>query len=536
MVLAHGRVVDGTGAPWFEGDVGIRGDRIAFVGPAGSLDDAAADRRIDARGLVVAPGFIDIQGQSQGAFLDGDGRVVSKTTQGVTTSILGEGWTAAPENQKIRSLRDLSDPHDDAPEHDFSGPHAFDAWLRAMHAHGTSPNVGSFLGAATVRTYAMGGARGAPDAAALDTMEAVARRAMEDGAFGLASALIYPPGSFATTDELAAVAGAMAPYGGVYITHMRSEGDHLLDALDEAMEIGRRAGVPVEIYHLKAAGRRNWPRMDTVIARIDSARAAGQDVQADMYPYTAGATGLAAVLPPWASEGGKLLERLRDPEQRRKIHDAVLQPSTEWENLGQLAGPEGVLVLGLEKEGNAKWEGKRLSEIAGARGVDWVDAAIDLIVSEEGRVPTAYFLMSEDNVRRQMRLPWIKWGTDAAGLDPDSAQGLTHPRSYGTYPRILGRYVRDQHVLGLEEAVRKATSAVADRLYLQDRGILREGAYADVVVFDPGTILDRATYREPHRLSTGVEQVFVNGVAVVRDGAPTGATPGRVVRGRGYRR
>lgn len=536
MVLAHGRVVDGTGAPWFEGDVGIRGDRIAFVGPAGSLDDASADRRIDARGLVVAPGFIDIQGQSQSAFLDGDGRVVSKITQGVTTSILGEGWTAAPENEKIRSLRDLSDPHDDAPEHDFSGPHAFDSWLRTMHEHGTSPNVGSFLGAATVRTYAMGGAQGAPDAAALDTMEAVARRAMEDGAFGLASALIYPPGSFAGTDELAAVAGAMAPYGGVYITHMRSEGDHLLDALDEAMEIGRRAGVPVEIYHLKAAGRRNWPAMDTVIARIDSARAAGQDVQADMYPYTAGATGLAAVLPPWASEGGKLLERLRDPEQRRKIHDAVLQPGTEWENLGQLAGPEGVLVLGLEKEENAPWEGKRLSEIAETRGVDWVDAAIDLILSEEGRVPTAYFLMSEDNVRRQMRLPWIKWGTDAAGLDPDSAEGLTHPRSYGTYPRILGRYVRDEHVLGLEEAVRKATSAVADRLYLQDRGVLREGAYADVVVFDPETILDRATYREPHQLSTGVEQVLVNGVAVVRDGAPTGATPGRIVRGPGYRR
>lgn len=537
LVLEGGKVVDGTGAPWFHGDVAVDGDRIVRITPAGGLEDADADRRIDVTGRVVAPGFIDIQSHSRDPLLDGDGRVVSKVTQGITTEILGEGWTNGPANERTRAADGLSDPEEDGeqPDHDFTGPRGFDAWLRAMEENGVSPNVGSFLGATTVRTYAMGEATGAPSPAQLDTMRAVTRRAMEDGAFGLATALIYPPGSYAGTDELAQMSAAMAPYGGLYITHLRSEGDQLLPALREAMEIGRRGGVPVEVYHLKAAGRRNWPAMDTAVAAIDSARAAGQDVQANMYPYTAGSTGLAAVLPPWASEGGKLLERLKDPEQRQEIHDAVLNPSTEWENLGRLAGPDGILVAGLDAEENQRWVGMRLSEIAEEMGTDWVDAAIELIVTEEDRIPTVYFLMSDENVREQMRQPWIKWATDAEGMHPDSADGLTHPRAYGTYPRILGRYVREEGVMGLEEAVRKATSAVAARLHLQDRGVLREGAYADVVVFDPETVVDRATYEDPHRLSEGVEHVFVNGVAVVRDGEHTGALPGRIVRGPGYR-
>jgi dihydroorotase/N-acyl-D-amino-acid deacylase len=540
VVLEGGKVIDGTGAAWFHGDVALEGDRIARITPAGGLEDVEADRRIDATGMVVAPGFIDVQSHSRDPLLDGDGRVVSKVTQGITTEILGEGWTNGPANERTLAAEGLADPEGDAedgeePAHDFTGPRGFDAWLRAMAENGVSPNVGSFLGATTVRTYAMGEATGAPSPAQLDTMRAVTRRAMEDGAFGLATALIYPPGSYAGTDELAEMAAAMAPYGGLYVTHLRSEGDQLLAALREAMEIGRRGDVPVEVYHLKAAGRRNWPAMDMAIALIDSARAAGQDVQANMYPYTAGSTGLAAVLPPWASEGGKLLERLKDPEQRREIHDAVLSPGTEWENLGRLAGPDGVLVAGLDEEENQRYVGMRLSEIAEEMGTDWVDAAIELIVSEEDRVPTVYFLMSSGNVRQQMRRPWIKWGTDAEGMHPDSADGLTHPRAYGTYPRILGRYVREEGVMGLEEAVRKATSAVATRLHLQDRGVLREGAFADVVVFDPETIVDRATYEDPHRLSVGVEHVFVNGVAVVRDGEHTGALPGRIVRGPGHR-
>lgn len=537
VVLEGGKVVDGTGAPWFHGDVAIEDDRIAEITPAGGLADANAGRRVDATGLVVAPGFIDIQSHSRDPLLDGDGRVVSKTTQGITTEILGEGWTNGPANERTLAAEALADPEEaDGRAHDFTGPHGFDAWLRAMEASGVAPNVGSFLGATTVRTYAMGETSGEPSSAQMDTMRAVTRRAMEDGAFGIATALIYPPGSFAGTVELSELAESAAPYGALYVTHMRSEGNRLLSAVREALEIGRRGGVPVEIYHLKAAGRPNWPAMDTVIALIDSARAAGRDVQANMYPYTAGSTGLAAILPPWASEGGDLLERLRDPEQRQEIHDAVLNPRTEWENLGVLAGPEGVMIAGLDEEENQPYVGMRLSEIASEMGTDWVNAAIELILSEEGRVPTVYFLMSEDNLRRQMRQPWIKWGTDASGMHPDSAEGLTHPRAYGTYPRIMGRYVREEGVLELEEAVRKATSAVATRLHLEGRGVLREGAYADVVVFDAATIVDRATYQAPHRLSVGVQHVFVNGQAVVRDGEPTGALPGRILRGPGYGR
>ena len=542
VVIENGRVVDGTGASWFRGDVAIEGDRIARIEPAGVLSDAAADRRVDATGLVVAPGFVDIHGQSDGALTDGDGRLVSKLTQGITTVILGEGATPAPANERIMELAAESMGDSAARERygdgeggvRFSGPRGFGAWLDAMEEHGTSPNVASFLGAGTVRAYAMGGSRGEPDAAALDTMRAVTRRAMRDGALGVASALIYPPGSFAGTDELAAIAGAMAPYGGLYVTHLRSEANTLVRAAREALEIGRRGGVPVEIYHLKAAGRPNWPKMDRVIALIDSARAAGQDVQANMYPYRAGATSLSAVFPPWASAGGRLMENLRDGETRAKIHAAMTRPAEDWENLGRLAGPDGVMVLGLEEESNEQWNGMRLSEIAAEMGTDWADAAIELVASEEGGVGAIYFLMSEENLHRQMRQPWIKWGTDAAGLHPDSAEGGTHPRAYGTYPRIMGRFVREQGVIPLEEAVRKATSAPADRLQLHDRGVLKEGLHADVVVFDPETIVDRATYRDPHRLSEGVLHVWVNGEAVVRDGEHTGATPGRVLRGPGY--
>jgi N-acyl-D-amino-acid deacylase len=534
VVILNGQIVDGTGNPWFLGDIAIRNERIDRVAPAGQLKNAQAKTRIDAKGLIVAPGFIDIQSHSRQAFLLEDGRVISKVTQGITTEILGEGWTDAPVNEKILAAYGDLPPEIKKLAMEFTGPRGFNNWLEAMKKHGISANAGSFLGAATVRTYVKGEAMGSPTSEEIEEMQGLVRNAMEDGAFGIASALIYPPGSFATTEELIAMSKAMAPYGGVYISHLRSEADNFLEGLDEAIEIGRKAGVPVEVYHLKAAGRRNWHKAALAIARIEAARDEGLDIGADMYPYIAGSTGLAACLPPWASADGKLLENLENPEIRTKIKEDILHPKTEWENLGALATPEGVLILGLYKPDNKKYIGKRLSEIAADMGKDWIDTIINLILSEKQGIGTIYFMMTEDNLRIQMQQPWIKFGTDASGEDPDKPQGLVHPRSYGTYPRILGKYVREDRAMRLEEAIRKMSSAVANRLFIKDRGLIREGYYADVVIFDQKTIGDRATFENPHQVSVGVYHVFVNGTAVIKDGQHTGAKPGKIVRGPGY--
>ncbi|MBC7843654.1 MAG: D-aminoacylase [Gemmatimonadaceae bacterium] len=540
IVIANGRVIDGTGNAWFAGDIGIRGERIATIAPAGMLASATATARIDAAGQVVSPGFIDIQGQSVVGFTVGDGRGAGKVSQGVTTEILGEGSTPAPVNAAMQKLN-LAQvrTHDDSvlatAVNAFTGPHGFDTWLTTMQRHGVSVNVGSFLGAATVRVYAKGYAEGAPTPAELDTMRVVTANAMRDGAFGVASALIYPPGNFATTGELVEMAKAMSPFGGVYITHMRSEADGYLEAIDEAMRIGREGQVPVEIYHLKAGGVRNWPKAAQAVARIDSARAAGQDVAANMYPYTAGGTSLAACTPPWATEGDKLLERLRDPATRAKIIAEMLAPKNTWENLCSLATPSGIMTAGYEKPEMKQYEGKRISEIAAMMKKDWANTVVELLLATDARVGMLVFMMSEPNVEMQMRQPWMKFGTDAEGLDPDSAKGLTHPRSYGTYARILGHYVRERQVLSLEEAIRKMTSAVANRLTIRDRGQLREGFFADVVIFDPTTVIDKATYTAPHQHSVGVQTVLVNGVRVWDNGKHTGARPGRIVRGPGWR-
>jgi dihydroorotase/N-acyl-D-amino-acid deacylase len=398
-----------------------------------------------------------------------------------------------------------------------------------------SQNAGSFLGAGTVRVYAKGEAQGPPTAAELDTMRAVVRNAMEDGALGVASALIYPPANFASTDELIEQAKAMAPYGGIYITHMRSEADRFLEAIDEALRIGKEGGVPVEIFHFKASGRRNWAKIPLAIAKIDSARAAGQDVTANMYLYPAGGTGLAACTPPWASADGKLLDNLRDPTTRARIKAEMLQPQPNSEGLCELMGPEGVQVVGFTSAALRPHEGQRLDAIARRMGKPWTDALFDIVLEEEGRVGAIFHMMTEANLPLQMRQPWMKWGTDADGMDPDSARGLlAHPRAYGNYPRLLGRYVREQGVLTLEEAVRKGTSAVANRLSIRDRGVLREGAFADLIVFDPAAVIDHATFEQPHQLSSGVEHVWVNGTAVVTDARHTGAKPGRIARGPGW--
>ncbi|MFN8581069.1 MAG: D-aminoacylase [Gemmatimonadaceae bacterium] len=536
VIIEGGRVVDGTGDAWFYGDVAIQGDRIARIAPPGVLRSAAAKSRINAHGLVVSPGFIDIQSHSRDAFLTGDSRVISKITQGITTEIMGEGWTNAPANDRTLSSLATVDPGaaPDSISRRFVGPDGFNTWLDYMEKRGVTPNIGSFIGATTLRVYAKGAAEGPATAAELDTMRAATERAMKNGAFGVASALIYPPGNFSSTDELIAIAKAMAPYGGVYISHMRSEADQFLEAIDELMRIGKEGGVPVEIYHLKAGGVRNWPKARQAIAKIDSARATGLDVQANMYPYVAGGTGLSACTPPWASADDKLLANLKDPATRARIVAEMHAAKTSWENLCSLATPAGVMVVGFRKPEQKKWEGKRVSEIAADLKKDWAEAVIDVLLATDGQVGMIVFMMSEDNVELQLKQPWIKFGTDAGGVNPDSSRQLVHPRSYGTFPRILGHYVRDRGVMSLEEAVRKASSAVATRLSIQDRGLLREGLYADVVVFDPATVADSATFTQPHRVSVGIKDVFVNGVQVVADGKHTGAKPGRIVRGPGW--
>ena len=534
VVISGGKIVDGTGNPWYYGDVGLKGDRIAAITPMGGLASARAGKRIDAKGMVIAPGFIDIQGQSDEQLLTGDGRVISKITQGVTTEILGEGDTPAPVNDKILATFDAADSADIRIARQFMGAHGFGAWLDAMQKHGNSINVGSFVGAGTIRAYANGQAQGAPSAAQLDTMRRVTRNAMRDGAFGVASALIYPPGNYARTPELSEIAKAMAPYHGVYITHMRSEGDSLLEAIDEALAIGRAGGVPVEIYHLKAAGGHTWGKAAEMVNKIDSARAAGQDVGATMYPYTASGNGLDACVPPWAAENGKLLENLKNPETRARIIAEAMDTTPHRPVYCQESGPGPIMVVGLLSTPSlAKYEGWRLDKIAEDMHESWGEAMVNIVSISGGRAAKLTFSMTDENVAMQLKRPWVVIGTDAGGHDPDSAKGLTHPRAYGSYPRLLGKYVREEHVLTLEDAIRKFSSGVAERLSIPDRGLLHTGMYADVVVFDPNTIIDKATYEKPHQLSVGVREVFVNGVEVVRDGVHTGAKPGRAIRGVG---
>ena len=530
VVIANGRIVDGTGNPWMYGDLGIRGDRIVTVAARGALRDAAARQRVDARGHVVAPGFIDIQNHSWNPVLWKDGRVVSMVTQGVTSVILGEATTPAPSNEQVEALEGIAamEPVRAEMQRSFRGEHGFGYWLDAIGRHANSVNAGSYLGAATVRAYAAGQSAAPASAEQVDTMRAVVRNAMRDGAFGISSALIYPPGSYARTAELIEMAKAMAPFHGAYITHMRSEDDSLFEAMNEAFRIAREGGVQLDIYHLKASNRRNWGKAAAMVAKIDSARAAGLDAGATMYPYPYSGNNLGACFPDWAAENGKLFDNLRDPGTRARILREMADDAGA--PLCQREGPTAYLIADLRRPEHAKYEGKRLSDIAADMGKPWPETIVALVLAE-GRDPSKInFTMSEDNVRMQIRQPWVVIGTDAGGVDPDSAKNVVHPRSYGTYPRILGRYVREQKLLTLEDAVRKMSGGVAARLGLRNRGLLREGMFADVVVFDDATIIDLSTPEQPHQISRGVEQLFVNGVQVIRDGRHTGATPGRALR------
>ncbi|HBU56934.1 MAG TPA: dihydroorotase [Gemmatimonadetes bacterium] len=527
VVIEGGQIVDGTGNAWYPGDVGIRGDRIVTIAAPGALADRQAINRIDASGMVVSPGFIDIQSHSRFSFLGGgDGRVVSKVTMGVTTEIMGESTTNAPSSPQMLT--------NSGPAAGVSQFETFGEWIEAMEDHKASVNFGSFVGGSTIRVVGMGMAMGEAGDRERRAMQQAVQESMEDGAFGIATALVYPPGNFASTDELISINEAMAPYGGVYITHLRSEADNFLEAIDEALEIGIQADVPIEIYHLKAGGRRNWHKAAEAVAKIDSARASGVDVQANMYPYTAGGTGLDACFPPWASADGLLYENLADPEMRMKIRSEMEVQTEPWEPFCSLATPEGTMLLGLNLPEHQQYRGWWLSDVAEAMDKHWTETAMDLVLAERQRVGTIYFLMSEENVAMQIAQPWMKFGTDAGGMDPTTATGLAHPRTYGTFARVLGKYVREEGALTLEDAVRKMSSAVATRLKIRDRGVLREGYYADLVVFDPETVADHATYERPHQLSTGVVHVLVNGVGVVSDGQHTGEMPGLAVRGPGW--
>ena len=539
-LIRNGKIIDGSGNPWFYSDIAIRGKHITAITPPGRITPESAAEIIDATGHIVCPGFIDIQSHSITPLMI-DGRSLSKITQGVTTEIMGEGWTPAPFGGKISTpiMTLFGDPDPVWAARVKTWSH-FRDWLDAMMDHGISPNIGSFLGGFTLRQYAMGMEMRPPSNDELGLMKHLTSQAMEAGAFGVARALIYPPDSFTKTDELVAISKIVSQYNGIYITHMRSEADDIEAALEETLEIGRRADLPVEIYHLKVAGRRNWHKMPTIIEAIQQARARGQDVTAGMYPYRAGGTTLASALPPWASAGGKLFSNLRDPEMRARIREELLNPTKGWEANADLSGPEGILPLDFRNPENKPYSGKSMLEIARLRDQKWPDALIDLMLSEESytdgadafkMVFTCFVIAQEDNIRLQLGQPWVKISTDAGGYDPvwGKPWAPVHPRSYGTYPRILGKYVREEKELTLEEAIRKMSSSVAQRLNIRDRGLLWEGFYADVVIFDPDTIRDRATYDDPHLISVGIRDVWVNGRRVLEDGNHTGATPGEIV-------
>lgn len=539
FLIRGARVIDGTGNPWVHGDVGVKADRILECTGPGVLPDHAAHDIVDGRNKVLCPGFIDILSHSIRPLMY-DGRSLSKLTQGVTTEIMGEGWTPAPAGgENVRPLEgQLLDGSLDEWKDRAAGWQRFGDWLECMEQNGVSPNIGSFLGGGTTRQYGMGMRMGRPNANELELMKKAARQSMEDGAFGLSYSLIYPPNSYTDTDEIVEVCREAASRQGIYITHLRSEADKILEALEEAIEIGQRAALPVQVYHLKASGKPYWEKMPAVIARIEQARAEGLDITADMYPYPASGTGLTTLLPDWLAEGGGLFDKLDDPEIRKRVRRELEDPEGSCHLRVHGAGLENIMPVDFGRPENQIFVGKRLNEIAAMKGLDWLDTLFDLFRSERQRIFTLFFKMSEENIRRQLVLPWVMVASDGFGLDPAWAapKGPTHPRSYGTFTRILGKYVREERLLTWEEAVRKMTSAVAHRLGLPDRGIIRPGAFADLVIFDPETVADRSTFEASHQLSTGVEQVWINGTRVLRDGAHTGAKPGRFIRSTGASR
>ncbi|MCG6950691.1 MAG: D-aminoacylase [Acidobacteria bacterium] len=531
LVIRNGTIYDGSGSPGVVGDVAINGDTIAAVGDLGA---ATGKTEINAAGLAVSPGFINMMCWANVSLIH-DGRSQSDIRQGVTLEILGEGGSMGPLNQ---AMKEQMVRHQGDITYDIEWT-TLDEYLVYLEERGVSPNIASFVGAENPREYVIGHEDRPATPEELDEMRALVRTAMEDGALGVASALIYPPGSFADTDELIALAEVAANYDGIYISHIRDEGAHMIGAINELIEIARSADIRAEIYHFKAAGRANWDLFPEAVSLIEEARAEGLQITADIYPYPASSTGLNATIPPWVQEGGfeASLARMADPEIRKRIIREMNDDSVAWENMFHGAGsPDNILLVSFKNEALKPLTGKSLGEIAEMRGTTPENTIMDLIIEDESRIGTVYFSQSEDVVRRAFRLPWVSFCSDAASLAPEGVflKSNPHPRAYGSFARVLGKYTRDEQLVPLEEAIRKLTSLPADNLKIDRRGRLAEGYFADVVVFDPETIQDHATFVEPHQYATGVHHVFVNGTPVLRDGEHTGAKPGRVVRGPGW--
>jgi N-acyl-D-amino-acid deacylase len=531
VVIVNGHIIDGTGSPWYSGDVGIRAGRIAAIG---NLAVAPRTKTINAKGMVVAPGFIDMLGQSEMTILI-DPRLPSKIYQGIITEITGEGNSAAPINQAMIAADRASYEHLKITP-DWS---SFREYFARLERQGMGINLASYVGATSVRRMVLGDADVQPTAVQLTEMQALVRQAMQDGAVGLSSALQYSPAPYAKTEELIALASEAAKSGGIYATHMRSEGDTEPQAIGEAVRIGLEAQIPVEIWHLKAAGKSNWGHMPQIVSQIDAARASGVDISANTYAYTAWFNTFSAFIPPWAHDGGdaKLIERLRDPAARARIRKDMLNPNGDWDNEWQeIPGPEAIQIAVVQNPDLRPLQGKRLSDVAAIWHEDAIDALCDVLIKDKAFTQVAVFAMSEPDVVLALQQPWVSIDNDSQGTSPDGLLGQEHPhpRAYGTFPRILRKYVREEHALTLEDAIRKFTTLPAQRMRLTDRGVLKQGMWADVVVFNPATIRDLATFEQPNQLSQGMEYVLVNGVPVIAEGKMTGALPRKVLRGLGY--
>ena len=532
LVISNGHIIDGTGSPWYSGDIGIRDGHIAAIG---NLSDAARKRTIDARGRVVAPGFIDLLGQSEMTILV-DPRLPSKIYQGITTEVTGEGGSAAPLNDAIiQADRAGYEHYKITPDWRTLGQ-----YFARLEKQGIGINLASYIGATQVRRMVLGDADVQPNSAQLDQMRSLVRDAMHDGAVGVSTSLQYAPAPYAKTDELIALAAEAAKFGGIYATHMRSEGDTVLESIDESLQIGREAHIPVEIWHIKVAGKSNWGRMPEVVAKINQARAAGADISANTYAYTAWFNSMSAFVPPWAHDGGdaKLIERLKDPATRARIRKDMETPSRAWDNEWQeISGPQDVMVAVVQNPALKAIQGKRLSEVAAEWKKDPMDTLFDILIQDKAYTDCAVFGMSEPDVALALQQPWVSIDNDSSGTSTEGILGEEHPhpRAYGTFPRILRKYVREEKKLTVEDAIRKFSALPAQRMRFTDRGVLKQGMWADVVIFDPSTVRDVATFDHPNQLSQGMDFVLVNGVPVIEEGKMTGARPGKVLRGAGYK-